>query len=1082
MPGSPDKEIPEATRGRRVWTWCRCSFRWCRIGLLLGILALLLVLTWLRLVGLPDFLRLRLVGELARRGVSADFQSLRFHWFRGLVAQDLRVRWGGTNGPRIRIEEADLDLAPPPWSGRQDLIRGLAVRRGTVVVPLPLTNEPPAELAVTDLSADVRFQTGDRWEIRHLAASMLGLKLELRAQITNVAGLRRPRAPTNPAATAQRIRLVRNLLEELGKWSADQPPNLEISLHLDGNQPWSSFGDVYLDVPQVRTPHGQLTGLRASFRAFPPDVHTNAPVHTRGVIDIAELQSPNGGFTGFSGNLQLLGPLRPALPTNATWNLQIEHLFARGLRTRNLKANGTTEVLGTPAGPAPMDFLESAVQTRFSLDANRFEAGIDDQTPVTGETLNLTFDAHHTLHRATPDSASFVAKVGPLESRLGQLDGARIAGRLGRSGLEVPASTELGPWRYLWPLTADLEVDLGAVQAPQLQVDRIRVDAQWHPPLLTLPRLTASLYQGDANATARLNVTNRLAQATVSTTFDLHGIDGLLIPRARENFQRYQWRQPPRFTGQAQAVLPRWTDKKPDWRGEVKPTLRIDGGFTVDAGSFKGVPFDHAESTLRFADRHWLLPDLRTVRAEGEQRIAVIYNEDTREYRVEAKGIVHPPVLKPLLGERSGEVLDLFTFQQPVEADVIVHGPWSEGTRQSILGTVHATNVIFREQRFDRVDAQVLYTNRTLVAAPVHLRRDAGELHAEGVGYSFDEDRVWLTNVVNSIDPAIVASAISPTFAPKLKPYRFDTPPTVRANGTIRPRETRSADMTFDIEGGPFHFWRLSAPQIRSQLHWQGERLVLTNIQASFYQGTLEGHAAFDLAPSADGLYSFVAQTRNTHLGDILRETSSRTGKVAEGVVDLSLNVTSARTGDIHSWNGYGTVELRDGLLWDAPIFGFMSPVLNAIVPGLGNNRAERAEASFTLTNSVIHTRDLVIACPPAKLLYRGTLDFDQRVDAKVEAQILGDIAGVGPLFGLVLRPLTKLMEYRVTGTLAKVEAQPLYVLPKLLLLPLQPFKLLRGLFRAPETVVPPSEPLEEQPRTEPPSPDPAPKPRNNGD
>ena len=133
-----------------------------------------------------------------------------------------------------------------------------------------------------------------------------------------------------------------------------------------------------------------------------------------------------------------------------------------------------------------------------------------------------------------------------------------------------------------------------------------------------------------------------------------------------------------------------------------------------------------------------------------------------------------------------------------------------------------------------------------------------------------------------------------------------------------------------------------------------------------------------------------------------------------------------------------------------------------------------------------------MIACPPAKLLYRGTLDFDQRVDAKVEGLILSDIAGVGPLFGLVLRPLTKLMEFKVTGTLANVNAQPLYVLPKLLLLPLQPFKALRSLFgdNAPGPVHPPAgtnapalpapfqAPIPDgAPATNPPAPPPAPSP-----
>ncbi|MCC6233053.1 MAG: hypothetical protein IT580_10440, partial [Verrucomicrobiales bacterium] len=280
----------------------------------------------------------------------------------------------------------------------------------------------------------------------------------------------------------------------------------------------------------------------------------------------------------------------------------------------------------------------------------------------------------------------------------------------------------------------------------------------------------------------------------------------------------------------------------------------------------------------------------------------------------------------------------------------------------------------------------------------------------------------------------------------RLTPYRFDQPPHVVANGTLFPKTPGSADLTFEIEGGPFHFWKLSTPRIRSQLRWQGNHLLLTNLQAEFYRGTLEGHVAFDLTQPDDGRYRFLAVARDASLGDMLHEVTPAREKVAEGTFDLDLEVTSAQVSDLKSWNGSGRASLRDGMLWDAPIFGFLSPALNAIVPGLGNNRAKRADTTFTLTNSVIHTRDLTIACPPAKLFYRGTIDFDQNVDAKVEAQVLSDVLGVGPLFGLLLRPLTKLMEFRVTGTLADVKAEPLYI-PKLLLLPLQPVRMFFNLF-----------------------------------
>jgi hypothetical protein len=45
-----------------------------------------------------------------------------------------------------------------------------------------------------------------------------------------------------------------------------------------------------------------------------------------------------------------------------------------------------------------------------------------------------------------------------------------------------------------------------------------------------------------------------------------------------------------------------------------------------------------------------------------------------------------------------------------------------------------------------------------------------------------------------------------------------------------------------------------------------------------------------------------------------------------------------------------------------------------------------------------------------------------------------------------VLWPVTKLFEYRITGTLGDPKTEPLYVLPKILLMPFHPIKTLKDL------------------------------------
>jgi len=80
-------------------------------------------------------------------------------------------------------------------------------------------------------------------------------------------------------------------------------------------------------------------------------------------------------------------------------------------------------------------------------------------------------------------------------------------------------------------------------------------------------------------------------------------------------------------------------------------------------------------------------------------------------------------------------------------------------------------------------------------------------------------------------------------------------------------------------------------------------------------------------------------------------------------------------------------------------------------------------------------------------LKYRGTVDFDTKVNARVEVEFLRDTGMLGKFFNLALLPLTRLFDYKVTGTLADPKPEPLYILPKVILFPIQPIKTIKELF-----------------------------------
>ena len=170
-----------------------------------------------------------------------------------------------------------------------------------------------------------------------------------------------------------------------------------------------------------------------------------------------------------------------------------------------------------------------------------------------------------------------------------------------------------------------------------------------------------------------------------------------------------------------------------------------------------------------------------------------------------------------------------------------------------------------------------------------------------------------------------------------------------------------------------------------------------------------------------------------------------------EGEVTGRLSVGDSRSLDTNYWNATGEFSMRDGFLWGIPILGVFSPLFDALSPGLGQARFHSGTLGFTLTNGIVSTRDLRLHSPAMRLDYRGTVDLEGRLDAFMEARLLRDTPIIGPILNVALSPVTKLLEYRVGGTLGKPEAEPRYI-PRFLLGLLQPIRTLRNLLPDPDS------------------------------
>ena len=637
----------------------------------------------------------------------------------------------------------------------------------------------------------------------------------------------------------------------------------------------------------------------------------------------------------------------------------------------------------------------------------------------------------------------------------------RLTGNLtAPAGTPTPFVSSWAWWTNAQPYRLAWTAKFRELKSEKLNANFVECNGLWLAPELAITKLSAGLGGGQLDATARLNLATRELTFTNSSCFDVHAIAALLTEKTRERLADFSWPQPPSLQARGSLILPAWIPlmrDQPDWRDEVQPTIQLNGELAITNGVFSSVAIDSARTHFSYSNLLWQLPDLAVVKSKSRLKLSGGEDDATKDYHWHIRGALDPEVVRPFLTtSNAARGFEIIKFTEPLALDVDVSGRLYDYDSIAAVGRVALTNFAVRGQAFGDVVSALNYTNRVLVFFNPLAHTGAQMMTADKVTLDFNARLVHFTNGFSTADPEPVARAIGPKTGRAVAPYHFLQPPTTRVNGQLPlhdmngGRDTADVDLRFDIiKGAPFEWMKFKTTNIVGTVHWKNQSLILTNVAAAFYGGDGTGFANFDFhAPHEGADYQFAVSVTNVNLHSLAADLSSPTSHL-EGTLAGRLVVTGADSRDWRTWTGFGHADLRDGLLWDIPIFGILSPVLNTVSPGLGNIRATDAATKFSITNGVIYTDSLEMRSTMMRLDYTGTVDLKQNVQARVTAQLLRNTWVVGPVVSTVLWPVSKLFEYKITGTLKNPKSEPVYYVPKLLLLPLHPFRSLEELFPA---------------------------------
>jgi AsmA-like C-terminal region len=447
----------------------------------------------------------------------------------------------------------------------------------------------------------------------------------------------------------------------------------------------------------------------------------------------------------------------------------------------------------------------------------------------------------------------------------------------------------------------------------------------------------------------------------------------------------------------------------------TEPRVSVIGRAAVENFTYRTVPFLKLTGDFSWDGTRGMLRGIRLRHESGELTADLL--EAPNDFRFNLESGLEPSALRAIASPELSQFLGEWEWRRPPMVRFTLRGPSRAPETWTGDGMVALQRTRFRGVWMNGCNANVHLENGSLTFDNFRVTRE------EGVGtgsftYDFVKREVRLKEVKSTLRPADAILWIEPKLLKEVAPYKFRQPPSIVTNGVIHfgaPND--HLELTVDAPTGMDYVFlgkTLPVDRVSGRLLFTDNRLQLSEIEGKLYDGSIRGTADISLAKGDPHYQAKLAidGVDFPRVADLYFKYETTRGR-------LSGNYDWTGLGsDARSMRGQGNAQVIDGDIFAIPIFGPLSGMLSAIIPGVGYSLAHKANASFTIKEGVIHTDDFKVAGKLFGMIGHGDVRF---LDDKVDFDIRIDANGPGVL----LTPMYKLFEYKGEGSISKPNWHP---------------------------------------------------------
>lgn len=458
---------------------------------------------------------------------------------------------------------------------------------------------------------------------------------------------------------------------------------------------------------------------------------------------------------------------------------------------------------------------------------------------------------------------------------------------------------------------------------------------------------------------------------------------------------------------------------------------RLDGRITTSSMVWRTVPLRNVEAEFSVRPDGMRIHPLRALvgRGAGEGPVALSWQSGwSGNYAGELDLRFDPRHALPLLSPPLTALVSRFTFSnQPPQSVVRFTGVSGTNGHLAFDGHLTATQFTYRGVAVQDLYTGLRYTNSTLEMDRWALARPEGLLKGR-LFLDLDAD-VQEVDMVSTLAPEALKQIIGPEFQQTLDFTRFSGPAVIGARGRyagIGP----GTQLQVDIEAEQASLLWFGLDRLTLQLGVEGETYRFSNIVARAYDGVVTGSFKLVFASNEPPRYAVNAGCQGVQLESLVKalrpdDTGQQQGRLAAQVQVRGL----VGPGQGASAVGTGRVDVTDGQLSRIRLLGGLSSLLSAMAPGLGMAAQTGFHSDFVIRQGRCETQDAMLEGSVISIKVKGAYYFDERVKFVVEVKLLRGGA-VASMVRWVTSPLTRLLAFKLTGTLADPQWRPIN-LPK---------------------------------------------------